>query len=399
MHVRALRVHRRAMVEKWQYGVKNPFRKKIAEKMNTLPAWYRVPGTRFRPLIRDSILSGSRRMRKWSAHTGARTELILRVPIPCECTNHGGNMMSTARYCILCSVLLLVQGVVALSVTVTPDHVVKGDLVTISIDDLPDNTTFLMQIEGTFAAVPGGSFSFETRNLVLPFSLNEGSLSATLRNTETNVLIVRRGDTEVKKVGLSSNGIFTATESGSIPKGTYDTISLGGTAAADARSIVAGMTLQGRKSGPSDSEITFIVEGVTDGRVTVSVGVGGETASVHTIQVGNPVTGTPTHPPSGGGGGGGGSTGSSAPATAAATIATTAATTTATTTIPSSPAATSPSEGMTTAATMTVTGTSTPQEQRTTASSSPAGPGLPLSSHVAAAGTALAVLILASKRH
>lgn len=303
-----------------------------------------------------------------------------------------GNM-PVKRIYLLFSILLVsivVQGVYALSITVAPEHIERGDQVTVSIFDLPDNRTFSMHIEGTFAAVPGGTFSFETRNLVLPFALDDGSLSATLRNTDTNVLIVKKGDTEVKKVGLSQNGVFSTTDSGSIPSGTYDTISLGGTAAADATWIIASMTIQGRKSGPADSEITFIVDGVADGEVTVTVSVDGGIALSRTIQVGNPATATPTqtyHSSSGGGGG--------TPVYATTTSATVTATPTTmqTTAVPASPA------GEETAAptvVQTVVEVKVTQEQSLPPSPSPIG--TPIAGYLAPLGIALVLLVSAIRR-
>lgn len=301
-------------------------------------------------------------------------------------------MVNISRYCIILAILLLIEGVSALAVTVTPDQIEKGDQVTISINDLPNNSTFSLQIEGTFSAIPGGAFSFETRNLVLPFSLNEGSLSATLRNTATNQLVVRRGDTEVKKVGLSKDGVFTTTDSGSIPAGTYDSISLGGTAAQDATTIIASLTLQGKKAGPVESEITFLVEGVTDGRVVITITVDGGAAITRTILVGKPVTVTPTHTSSGGGGGGGGG-GSYTSYTAATT-----ALTTVPTPVPTSPPTTILTTEMTSVTlTPEITREIPGMQAQQTPATTPA-PWLPLPVQIATLAVALAFIICAVER-
>ncbi len=215
----------------------------------------------------------------------------------CEYKNPGDHVVAITRICLIlstCAVLLLLQGAGAVSVSLSPDQIEQGDQVTISIAGLPDGNAFSIQIEGTFAATPGGSFSFETRDFVLPFTLDGGSLSATLWNTETNVLTVRMGATEIRKVGPSQDGVYTTTDSGSIPAGMYDLISLGGTAASDATTIVTRLTLQGSKSGPEDSAITFFVDGVSEGTVTVIIVVDGETALSRTIPIGHGTTLTPT---------------------------------------------------------------------------------------------------------
>lgn len=287
-------------------------------------------------------------------------------------------------------VAIVVQGVHALSVTVAPDHIERGDQVTVSIVELPDNRTFSMHIEGTFAATPGGTFLFETRNLVLPFALDDGSLSATLQNTDTNVLIVKKGDTEVKKVGLSQNGVFSTTDSGSIPAGTYDTISLGGTAGTDATRIIASMTIQGRKSGPADSEITFIVDGVADGEVTITVSVDGGTALSRTIQVGSPLTATPTQTYHSSGGGSGGT--QVYATTAPATVTTTP---TSPQTSPATSAPTAPETATPTAA-VTVVEVKVTQEQPLPPSPSPIG--TPIPAYLAPLGIALLLLVRAMRR-
>ncbi|MDI9633954.1 MAG: hypothetical protein QFX32_07885 [Methanolinea sp.] len=229
---------------------------------------------------------------------------------------------------ILFAISLLVPAASALSVTVTPDRIGAGDTVTIAVTDLADNSTFALRVDGAFPVGADGKFTFRVENLVLPFALRDGTLSATLRNTETNVLTVQKGDTEVKKVGTSRDGVFTTSDSGSIPAGTYEVISLEGTAAPGATMVVAALTLEGKKSGPADSVITFVVAGIPQGTVTVTVTVdgamalsrtyalGGQPATTATTPATSPTTSpattvatatpTPTPLPAGGGGGGGG---------------------------------------------------------------------------------------------
>ncbi|OPX67116.1 MAG: hypothetical protein A4E37_01593 [Methanoregulaceae archaeon PtaB.Bin056] len=206
-------------------------------------------------------------------------------------------MAPMTRSCLafaVLAVLLVVQGVSTASVSISPDHVMPGDQVTISIGNLSDASTFCISIDGTFAAIPESPFSFGVREFFLPFTLHDGSISATLWNTGTNVMTIRKGDTEVRRVGLSQDGVFSTSTTGTIPAGTYDLISLGGEAASGAPNIVASLSLAGSKSGPDDSAITFFIEGVTDGNVTITVLVDGETALSRTLPVGNQVTITPT---------------------------------------------------------------------------------------------------------
>jgi len=162
-------------------------------------------------------------------------------------------------------VLLLAGGASAVTVSLEPDRIQQGDPVTIAITGLPDGSVFSIFVDGAVAVTPGAVFSFELKDFVLPFTLNDGEFSATLCNTETNVLTVVAGDTEVRKVGSSRDGMFTTTNAGTIPGGTYDLIAFGGTAAADATAVETRLRLDGRKSGPANSTIAFVVGGVTGG--------------------------------------------------------------------------------------------------------------------------------------
>ncbi len=183
----------------------------------------------------------------------------------------------------------MVQGVAALSVMVEPTQIQPGDPVTISIQGLDDNSTLSLQIESRFAIAPDGGFTYETDNLVLPFTLNNGTFTAVLKNTKDNVIDVHKGDTEVKRVAPSQNGQYNVTQTGTIPAGTYDYIILSGTAAPGAQEVVASVSMQGTKQGPRDSTITFRTTGLTEGTITVRVSVNGVQALSETIHISTPV--------------------------------------------------------------------------------------------------------------
>jgi len=198
------------------------------------------------------------------------------------------------RSCLVCLLLLLAQGASAVSISLAPDRIQQGDQVTITINGLPDGSVFSIMVDGVFAVTPAGSFSFELKNFVLPFTLNEGRFSATLSNTDTNVITVVAGDTEIRKIGRSRNGTFSTSDTGTIPPGTYTLISFGGTAAPDATSVVTRLALAGRKSGPVDSHITFSVDGVTAGAVTITILVNENVALSRTLPIGDTIILTPT---------------------------------------------------------------------------------------------------------
>ncbi len=218
---------------------------------------------------------------------------------------------------ILCLVLLiaLAASVTGAVITLSPVQMERGDTVTIAIQDLADNQTFSIGIEGRFGVQPGEDFTFETSRFVMPFTLEAGQIRATLYDTNYNVLEVKKGDTTVKKVGNSVNGVFSTSESGTIPAGTYDYLRLSGTPAPGATIVSSGIILEGTKKGPDDSEISFVADGISDGSIRVRALVDGSLILDRTILIGNGVAaGTafpttsppPTSRPSSGGGTAGG---------------------------------------------------------------------------------------------
>jgi hypothetical protein len=136
------------------------------------------------------------------------------------------------------------------------------------------------------------------RDLILPFTLEEGTMTATLSNTQFNSLEVQKGETTVRKVGASKNGTFTTENQGTLPSGTYDTITIGGTALPGASLVGASVRMHGRKVGPTDAVIIFSPGGINSGTVDVSVAIGDQTVLQRVYQLGVSVT------PSGGSGGG-----------------------------------------------------------------------------------------------
>jgi hypothetical protein len=233
--------------------------------------------------------------------------------------------------------LALAAGAAGTMVSLSPGTINRGDTVTIAIQDLGDNTTFSIGIEGRFGVQPGEEFTFETSRFVMPFALESGQIRATLYDTDYNILEVKKNDTTIKKVGNSVNGVFSTSESGSIPAGTYDYLKLSGTPSPGASVVSSGITLEGTKQGPDDSVLSFVVGGITDGTIGVTIRVDGDLILDRTIIIGNgvpsgtvfpttlPVT---TSPPSSGGGAAGGGAAGSVSASPVTTIQTTAVPTT-----------------------------------------------------------------------
>jgi len=156
-------------------------------------------------------------------------------------------------------------------ITQQPDSIANGQQMTITIRDLPDNATFSLLIEATFPVQPSSEFQFQMSRFVMPFTLTKSPVSATLTGTSQNRLEVMKGDTIVAVSGSSVDGRFTTTKSYVITPGTYDYFRLSGTSLPDGKSISAQLQVMGEKTGPDDSELTFVVEGVPDGTMKIAV--------------------------------------------------------------------------------------------------------------------------------
>ena len=213
--------------------------------------------------------------------------------------------------------LLLVPAATAAEVTITPTKVDPGDTVTVEVRGLSDNATFSLGISAEFDVNPGEKFSFTARDLSLPFSLNDGVVSAYTRGTNLTsraIFCAERGETSlVQGKPPNEDGEILISLEHDIPSGTYDVITLRGEAAA--KSIITEMTMTGKKKGPADGTISFALEGVESGTATVAVYIDGSEALSQKIAIGSAPGPVETEVPSSGGSGGssgsGGSCGSS----------------------------------------------------------------------------------------
>lgn len=290
---------------------------------------------------------------------------------------------------VLIFALLVAAPVCGTTITLEPDQIESGETVSISIFDLPDGAVFTLDMQARLLVTPGATFSFETGNFVMPFTLVDGELAASLENTEQNILNAKKGDTEVKKIGRSVDGQYSTSEAGTISAGTYEFIRVGGIASPDATEVIATLSLSGTKNGPDDSVISFDAIGTSAGSVDISVHVDGQEALFQTLIIGEPpATTVPTTSPtatytySGGGSSGGGGGGSYTGWVAATTTTKTPTQTT------GSPAPTD--------TTVPVQETSRPavsEQAKGTVSESPAPSPLPTTAASGCLGAALAMVI------
>ncbi len=200
-------------------------------------------------------------------------------------------------------VLLLVPAATAATVTITPTKIDPGDTVTVDVKGLPDGAAFSLGIRAEFDVDPGEEFAFTARDLVLPFSLGSGEVSAYTRGTNWTGLSAKKGETLLSLSNRADeNGEYQITQPYNISSGNYEAITLNGEAAA--RSIIAEVTMQGIKTGADNSRISFALEGVESGTATVAVYIDGSEALSQKITIGSSSSGG-----SSGSGGSGGSSG------------------------------------------------------------------------------------------
>lgn len=167
--------------------------------------------------------------------------------------------------------LLLPLSVSGATVSISPDKISPGEQVTIAFTGLPDEATLTLLISGKFQTNADGSFMFENSNFNMPFALQDATITANLQNTKTNLLIVKRGDTEVRFGGNSVNNQYSKSFSSNVTPGIYDYFRLSGTAGSPGSTILTDLILSGKKFGPDDGEITFNVGGAENGEVQITV--------------------------------------------------------------------------------------------------------------------------------
>ena len=197
---------------------------------------------------------------------------------------------------ILFLLVLLIPTAMAATIGISPGAIEPGDTVTVSVNDLPDNTPFSLGIRGEFATVPGDTFTFAIRDLSFPFSLNQGEMNAYTQGTTWTKLSAELPDGGSFSMNhTAKNGEVRSTQPRNIGNGTLSLIALDGKVAAG--SIITDLTLMGMKQGPDDGAISFAIEGFEQGTVTVTVYIDGVEALSRVILVGEAPIPTPAPTP------------------------------------------------------------------------------------------------------
>lgn len=189
----------------------------------------------------------------------------------------------------------------AATITASPDQIDEGGTVQIDISDLQDGAPFSLRMDANFAVSPSSEFSYSTDNFVLPLNLKNAETTVHTQNARVIEVNIKKGGTTKGMKGIAdSSGSITTTLLDNITAGTYDRIGLTGTAQADTNTITASVSMVGEKEGPDDSAISFTVNGIADGTVTITALVDGTEKLSKVVTIG---TGTSTTPSSGDSGG------------------------------------------------------------------------------------------------
>ena len=180
--------------------------------------------------------------------------------------------------------LFLIPVATAATVTITPTKVDPGDTVSVSLKDIPDGAKFSFGISAEFDVTPDERFTFTARGLFLPFSLDSGEVGAYTKGTSLTGLSAKKGETTIR-LGDSADekGEYQITQPYSISSGTYDFLTLSGRSNSTTKNIIAELTMTGTKKGPNDGTISFILDGIESGIVTIAVSI--DSSEVHSQRI------------------------------------------------------------------------------------------------------------------
>ena len=186
-------------------------------------------------------------------------------------------MRRSVRFALIAALLFLacmIAAASAVTITESPAALNPGGQITISISGLNDGSDFNLLIDGKLAVTPGSMALFQTQNFNMPFSLKDGTVSASTHGTTATAFSVKPSGGKTYSVmdTADANGNFILPpQPYAVSSGMYDFLQLQGPVAPGNTLLTTEMNLDGKKYGPSNSQITFSVQGITNGAVWVTV--------------------------------------------------------------------------------------------------------------------------------
>ena len=125
----------------------------------------------------------------------------------------------------------------------------------------------------------------------MPIALDNGQISATTNGAQKATFSAKKEGTTVSVTrAADAGGVFSFSQAQSIPAGTFDYIRLEGTPLPDKNTIVSTIRLNGKKTGPDASHLSFTVNGIDNGMVKITVYVDGSQALSQTVTLGEGIT-------------------------------------------------------------------------------------------------------------
>ncbi|UUX92322.1 hypothetical protein [Methanoplanus endosymbiosus] len=215
------------------------------------------------------------------------------------------NKFKKSIFCGIILLLVMITGIAsAVSVSVSPDYIDEGDTVTISFQDLNDNSTFALRMQSVIGIGNETSFQFEATNVNVPFSMsdpevyvqaepvNSAGLKATSGGSIKSIEYIAGDD----KIVDFSQGLDN------LGAGSIEALRVFGETDEDNQNIDISLQLEGIKTGPTSGSISFGLSGIESGSAWIYIFVDGSEVTGKEIIIGEPpVTATPTAVPSSGG--------------------------------------------------------------------------------------------------
>lgn len=217
-------------------------------------------------------------------------------------------IINKAFLCFLC-LAVLAGGVQALSITAGPDQIQEGGQVTVTIQGLEDGSSYSMHIGAEIVPEENQEFGFSSNNLNMPFTLTDTTVTLRAESVVwANFRYQQDTESPTKSIGFGSDshpvrgGIITDEESfGQITEGSeIAMLEITGKAIEDSDTVSVSFELDGVKSGDDDSTISYTINDLEQGTVSIIVSVDGAETLNKKIQVGETLpTAVPTQSPSG----------------------------------------------------------------------------------------------------
>jgi|GEM_PF-4991517 len=195
----------------------------------------------------------------------------------------------TFRYLLF--VLLMITVVVllpvaAVTMSLTPTTVQPSATITITILNLADGSDFDLSLSSTDLTSTGQTW-YNLTNFAMPFTLVNGTMTATGGNLDRIALYVKKASTgPLYSVEATGNGSVNVTAQQDVTAGTYSYILINGDIHTASQPVSIAFTADGTtKDVPSTAVLSFVIEGASAGHIRVLARVNGTTTLDQTITI------------------------------------------------------------------------------------------------------------------